>query len=667
MTIANDPVATHTERADGLDPVTFEVLKNAFGTICDEMTEQILRTCYSLAIFARDCSCALSDPKGNTVMHGSGDIAAHVGTLQFTARAIVDYFGDDIHEGDVFAINDPYRGGTHFNDVRIIRPIFHQGELICFAQANGHWSDVGGAVPGSMNSQAADHMAEGLRIPPVRIWDRGVYRRDIVELLASNTRAPDDIVGDAQAQNEATLVAQREIHRLIGRYGVAAVKAALLSVQDYVETLFRQELANLPDGTWETEDYLDLDRPDLPEGLIPIKVKMTIDGERVHYDLSGSHPAVHSFNNAAFGGAYSALLTGTKYQFPELPLNGGFNRAITVDFGEPGSVVNAVWPTPVAGFATGPFDKIMSSAMELWAEILPERAMAACFPVDYLLSGGRDTRKDGDPMFIWYDWNVGGWGGLNGGDGHNGTVPVYGGKCGVQSMESQERAAPVITSGFELATDSGGPGKHRGGLGAVKGHWLRDAAGIVLSYCNDRERSISWGMWGGAPSCPGGLWLHHSQGPESDREYLGAIFSNRPVDAGDRMERMSSGGGGLGDPLDRDVSDVCEDVLDEYVSVERARKDYGVVFSAVDRESCTCTVDEQATARERERIRAERASWLQADPEDIARQYRDGTLDALDLVRHYGVIVRWGTGELLPKTTQQFRAMLHRRMTPHWR
>ena len=195
-----------TERT--LDPVTFEVLKNAFVTVVDEMAEQILRTCHSFVIYSRDFSCALCDANGDTVMQGSQDIAVHVGTLHLKAKAVLEDFADDIHEGDVFAVNDPYRGGTHFPDVSLIRPVFADGEMIALAQANGHWADVGGSVPGSFDVGATDHFGEGVRIPPVRVVDRGVTRNDVIAMIASNSRSPGDIVGDCHAQIEATRIAE---------------------------------------------------------------------------------------------------------------------------------------------------------------------------------------------------------------------------------------------------------------------------------------------------------------------------------------------------------------------------------------------------------------------------------------------------------------------------
>ena len=643
--------------AKALDPVTFEVLKNAFSTIVDAMAEQILRTCHSFVIYSRDFSSALCDPQGNTIMQGSQDIAVHVGTLHLTARAVVDAFEGQMRPGDVFAINDPYLGGTHFNDVRIVRPIFHEGELLCLAESNGHWADMGGSVPGSFDVSARDHFGEGVRIPPVRIYDEGEYRRDIVRMIVSNTRAPDDAEGDCLAQVEATAVAEREVLRLVGKYGRDTVVTAFGEVQDYVERLTRKRLAELPDGSWETEDYIDFD-PAEGEGLVPVRVKLTIDGDTARYDLSGSHPAVGTFLNSGFGASFSGVVAGTKTFFPDVPLNSGFYRALDVDLGPAGSCVNAAWPTAVTGFCSGPYEKIMNAIFELWSQVMPERAMAASFNLEYLLVGGTDTRGGGDSIFMWYDWMAGGWGGRNGKDGSNATSPVFGVGLAVQPLEGQERLSPVVTSGHEILPDTGGPGRWRGGCGVEKGGRLTDVGSTVMSYCCDRARSVTLGIEGGLPSFPHGVWLND--------EFLGAVFSNVPVKAGDRFTRPSAGGGGFGDPLLREVDDVCEDVADGYVTVERALKDYGVVVRAVDAELAEYEVDGEATDRERAAIRGARRGWLEEDAESVASRYRAGEVDVFDAIRRHGVILDWGSGELLARTTEQFRAMLARRTVRHW-
>ena len=645
-----------------LDPVTFEVLKNSFATTVDLMAEQILRTCHSFVIYARDFSSALCDREGNTIMQGSQDIAVHVGTLHFTAKAVIEAFGDDVHEGDVFAVNDPYLGGTHFNDVRILRPIFAGGELIAWAQSNGHWADVGGTVPGSFDITAKDHFGEGLRIPPVRIWDKGRYLADVARLILSNGRAPSDTEGDLHAQAEATRVCEREILRLVDKYGRETIVTAFEEVQDYVETLTRRRIAELPDGEWETSDHIDYD-PNEGEGLVPIKVKLRIEGDSLHYDLSGSHPAVGTFLNAGFGSAISGVMAGTKTFFPEIPLNSGFYRAVQVDLGPVGSVVNAPWPVAVTGFCSGPYEKIMNAIFELWSRVMPERAMACSFNLEYLLVGGRDARSESEPFFMWYDWMVGGWGARNGKDGSNCTAPVFGVGLAVQPLEGQERLSPVVTTGHEIVTDSGGPGLHRGGCGVEKGGRLTQATSTVMSYCCDRARSITWGLDGGLPSNPHGVWLNRGS---DDERFLGAVFSNVPVGEGDVFTRPSAGGGGLGDPLARDPAAVREDVADGYVSLERARIDYGVVLRVVDAEIDSYEVDEAETAAERARIATARVGWLHEDAEAVAARYRAGELGVLDLIRRYGVIVDWGDGTLFPKTTETFREMLRRRSAAHW-
>jgi N-methylhydantoinase B len=595
-------------------------------------------------------------------MQGSQDVAVHVGTLHFGAQSIIERFKDDIHPGDIFGVNDPYSGGTHFNDVRIVRPIFVDGEIIAFAMSMGHWSDMGGTVPGSFDVNATQHFGEGFRMVPVKLWDRGVFREDVAELIVHNTRSPAANMGDMRAQAEATGVCEREILRLVDKYSKDTVVTAFDEVQNYVERLARKRIAELPDGEWEAVDYIDYD-PAHGEGLIPIKVKMRIEGDQIHYDLSESAPAVASFLNSGFGASFSGVVAGTKTFFPDIPLNSGFYRAITCDLGPEGTVVNAGWPVAVTGFCSGPYEKIMSAIFELWSTIMPERAIACSFNLEYLLVGGWDGRKDDRSFFMWYDWMVGGWGGRNGKDGANCTSPLFGVGLAVQPFEGQERLTPVVTSRHEIVTDSGGPGRFRGGCGVEKGGTLTQSDNAVMSYCCDRARSVAWGIAGGLPSTPHGVWMNKGTDRES---FLGAVFSNVPVVEGDSFTRPSAGGGGYGDPLDRPAEEVLEDVIDGYVSVERAAIDYGVVVSVIDADMDQYEFDAAATEAKRQEIRAARKGWLTSDPEQIAERYRSGELSAMDLVRQFGVIVDWGTGELFPETTRQFRELLQKRSAEYW-
>jgi N-methylhydantoinase B len=233
----------------------------------------------------------------------------------------------------------------------------------------------------------------------------------------------------------------------------------------------------------------------------------------------------------------------------------------------------------------------------------------------------------------------------------------------IQPLEGQERLTPVVTTHHAILRDSAGPGKYRGGCGVVKGGILTQNERSVMSYSCDRERSITFGIEGGLPGYPHGAWLNRGK---PSGKFLGAIFSGVPVKEEDEFDRPSSGGGGFGDPLERDPALVLEDVIDDYVSIERARKDYGVVLKAIDPENLQYEIDVEATERERVEIRAKRQGWLEEDPDLVAERYRAGEIDLLDTVRHFGVIIDQRNGQLLSKTTGQFREMMLRRSAAHW-
>ncbi len=645
--------------ASGLDPVTFEVLRNAFVTVVDQMAEQVRRTCYSFVVYNRDFSNALCDAKGNTVAQGNQDLAAHVGTLHYTCKAVVEDFGDDVHPGDVFLINDPYVGGTHFSDTRVLVPIFVAGELIAWSQANGHWADMGGSVPGSFDVSARDMFKEGIRIPPVKIWRRGEYCGDVAKLIAKNTRDPDAIIGDMDAQTQACKIAEREIMRLADKYGVNTIKTAFSDVQDYVERVVRRRLSELPDGSWETVDYVDQD-PTAEEGMIPIRVKMTITGDEVEFDLSGSHQTIGSMYNCAYGGTFAAIVAGMKTFFPDIPLNSGLYRTVTVTAPK-NSIISAEWPVAVSGFVM-PFEKIMNSIFELFSIIMPDRAMACAFNIEYLQTGGYDARSPERPYFMLYDWLAGGWGGRNGKDGLSATAACFGVGLMIQPVEGQERMCPVRTDEFEMVTDSAGPGEFRGGVGLEKAGTMLGVEDCVFSYFCDRDRSVVWGIEGGLPSRPHGLWLEQ----DGNDEFLGAVFSDVPVRDGAKFRRGTAGGGGYGDPLLRDPNKVLVDVEDDYVSIERAEKDYGVVIQVIDEELAQYAIDEAATTRARTEIAAQRNGWLEEDPESVAERFRAGDIDMYDVIRRHGVICNWGTGKLLANSTEDFRASMQRRSAAHW-
>lgn len=645
-----------------LDPVTFEVIKNSFITSVDQMAEQMLRTCYSFVIYNRDFSNALHDAEGNSIAQGNADIAVHVGTLHYTCKDVIRAFKGDIHPGDVYAINDPYAGGTHFSDVRLIRPIFDGDELIGFSQSNGHWSDLGGSVPGSFNVTAHEMFGEAVRITPIRIFSKGNFCSDVAGMIAANTRDPASIIGDIHSQAQATQVAEREILRLVNKYGRQQVLTGMEEVQNYVERAVRQRIAALPDGTWEATDYIDRD-PGGGEGMIPIKIKMTISGDEIIYDFDGSHSTISSIYNSAEGATFSAVVAGMKTFFPDLPLNSGFYRMIKV-IAPKGSVVSAEWPTAVTGFLM-PFEKIMNAIFEMWSQIIPDRAIACAFNLEYLLAGGNDLRKPEKPIYMFYEWLPGGWGGRNGKDGSDVTTACFGTGLMSQPSEGNERVNPTRADEFQILRDSPGPGKWRGGAGVIKGSTLLEADNTVMSYICDRERAVVWGIEGGLPSMPHGLMVEHVD--TGDTKWLGSVFSNYKINSGDRFTRPTAGGGGYGDPLERDPQLVLEDVIDDYVSIERAERDYGVVITAIDPDILEFSIDSDATAKARSHIRAKRKEWARIDPVVASNMFIKGEIDQMDAVRRYAVILDWGTGELMPQSTVQFRESFERRSVAHWK
>lgn len=642
-----------------LDPVTFEVLKNAFQGAVENMAEQVLRTCHSFVLYNRDFSSGLCDKNGDLVSHGRIDLSGHIATMHHTCKAVIKAFKGDMKPGDVFILNDSYQGNTHWSDIRVVRPIFYDGEIIAYTQSSGHWADVGGNVPGSFDVTATTYFSEGLRITPIRMWDGGKYLQDVATMIVSNTRVPHDSEGDLIAQNESTKVGERDLMRIIEKYGIDTVLTAFDEVQDYVERFVRSRLAEMPDGVWDRIDYLDEDYGNRGDGLIPVKMKMIKKGTQLTFDMEGTHPAVAMNVNSPIAGTYSAIITGVKMIIPEIPLNSGFFRAVDIKVPE-GSLVDARWPTACTGFVMT-FEKLINNVLSIFSEINKTRAMACSFNLDYLLIGGFDSRTGGTQPFMLYDWLSGGWGGRYNKDGESYSA-FFGVSLKNQPVEGQERLAPAMAIRHELESDSAGPGKYRGGLGVVKGYQFTTVVNTVASLVSNRARAVVYGEAGGLPSChvygkhtTGGVTTDHS-----------ATFANLKLSPGDTLVRPSGGGGGYGDPLERDPEAVLEDVIDEYVSIHRARVDYGVHVKEIDAQMCEYELDLDATEVERKRIRAERRGWLEEDPVAVVQRYKKGELEVHDLIRQYGIILDWDKDELLPNTTKQYRAQMQERSAIGW-
>jgi len=369
-----------------MDPITFEVLRNAFVAICNESGAMLYRVAYDPVIRdGHDLSVSLLTADGRLVAHGLQDQAAHIGTFESTAQTVLRE-AESIHPGDVFIFNDPYSGGTHTLDVRLVRPIFIDGELFAITTQLCHWPDCGGPIPGTFNPTATECYAEGLRIPPMKLYDRGQPVRATFELIRMNVRLATLRRGDIHAQYEAGRLVERRLNEYCRKFGKETVREAMEEFMNYSERLFRAGVADLPDGDYEFEDYGDVDvmHPELPR--IRVHARLSIRGDRVTIDLRESDPAPRGAWGFARPALLSAVYDGTMHCFPHLaPLNHGIIRSLEI-LSRPGTCVDVQEPTPVTGFAAGAYDKVDHVVMGCWnqalAQVDPKRVNAGSLNLD---------------------------------------------------------------------------------------------------------------------------------------------------------------------------------------------------------------------------------------------------------------------------------------------
>ncbi len=590
--------------AGEVDPVTFSILSSAFVSLVDEMVGALQDACLSFVIYVGDVSGGLLNARGELVAQGTRDVAVHVGALQPSTEAVIEDFGNvegGIEEGDVYAFNDPYRGGTHLPDMTFISPIFWDGNLIAFTATKGHWSDVGGATPGSMNALAVDIYAEGLVIPPLKVVSRGVIRHDVRNLIMANIRIPVNATGDLMAHIEAARVGERRLHALVLKYGLTTVLDSMAATLDHSERELAAEIRACPEGTWATEDFIDYD-PQAPEdGPVRVSLEMTIqhDPPKVIYDMRGSGPPVQSGMNGTHGSTFGALVAGTKYIFPKPLMNAAWSRIIEAVFPET-SVINAIRPYAVCGEVSGAYEKTTACIQRVWAEVLPRRSFAGNFNLEYVVAGGVDDRPGRhDSYFVYYHWHTGGWGGKFGADGRDCGSAIFGLGILNQSSEVIERMWPVTFDRLAPVTDSMGAGKWRGGAGLESVLRVENRGGVRLSYIADRGEDGPGGprgLFGGQDGIP--IRVVKNLG-KADAEELPIYFADHSIEQQGTFYHVSSGGGGYGDPLERDPEAVLEDVLDRYVSLESARRDYGVVIEARDVDLLDYRIDLDATRARR--------------------------------------------------------------------
>ena len=584
-----------------VDPITFEVLRNAFSAVCNEMALVVAKTAYSTPINeGRDFAGTVYDRNGKLVAQGETDLPAFVGLTMLTVPEVIRAIGrDTMRPEDIYMINDPYVASTHCNDIHLVKPIFHEGELVAFTSSTAHWSDVGGVAPGSLNCRARSHFEEGVRIPALRIYREGELNKDVLAILLHNMRESWERVGDLNAQVAAVKAGEARLHALIAKHGADIVLATMEEVQNHSERLARASWQSLPDGVYESSDRVDMDIHTGEPKVI--RLKLTIAGDHAIFDLTESDGPAESGINCTIAATTSAVFLGLASILPPMPMNSGIMRTIEIK-AKRGSIVWAQPPVAISGLAATSMECTIGCVVQALSEALPERGAATPFSVLNTVFAGFDTRPEFQSSFINYVWGFGGLGAVETHDGANVAGSPYTASTQNIPAELQERRYPVLWRIYECLQDSGGPGKSRGGAGLRQYVEFPYVAGTI-SCIGDRERFGPPGIFGGQEGATAGLVVNH--GTEQARD-IGIFSVNEPADVGESITFWSAGGGGYGDPLEREPERVVEDVRDAYVSLTSARSQYGVVVKEIDQRQLQYEIDEAATTALREEMRAQR-------------------------------------------------------------
>jgi N-methylhydantoinase B len=562
----------------GIDPITFQVLNNAFSSVVDEMAAVVQKCAFSLVVSeGRDYSGTICDGHGNLVASGSTDLPAHLGTIPFTVKGMLAWLGgeprDLFEPGDIVIMNDPYIGGTHNNDVRLVMPVFSDGDVVAFIQDSAHWSDIGGHVPGTFDPNARSSHGEGLIIPPFKIVRKGEVDRDLVRVVLRNVRTPEVAYGDLMAQIGAVRLGGSRFLELVDVYGLDLVRLEMAALIEYSERLLREEFAKLPDGTYGFHSWIDRDPGAESDDPVKVSLQLTIDQDRAVYDFSGSAPQAKGAINATIAVTASAAVLYTKGIFPWIPMNQGIFNAIDLIAPE-GSICNARYPAPVSGAAASVYPAVADCIFGCYLQLVPERSMAGMTGLVNTVSGGWDPRPGFEREFVVYIWLEGGWGGRPGKRDNHTAMNMFASSANNVPIEQLERLFPLMFDCYRFEPDSFGAGYHRGGPGVTKA-WHFTPGSAIFSSLGDGGCFGPWGYAGGKDAPVNEIV--YAPGTEEERD-LGMFATGELIER-DRVVRFfNSGGGGWGNPLSRPPQWVLEDVADELLTLAAAERDYGVVI-----------------------------------------------------------------------------------------
>jgi N-methylhydantoinase B len=545
-----------------VDPITFEVIRNALVAATDEMVLALRRSAYSTNIKTRsDFSCAFFDAELRAVAQGFTQ-PVHLGSMvEQTPRAVRDYGPENLGPGDVLITNEPFPSGVHLNDVSLISAVFAEGELLGYVANLAHHVDVGGGAPASVGS-FREVFQEGVIVPPVKIVERGRIVPDVFALILAQIRSKHETAGDFRAQIAANNTGVRRLQALVVRHGRAAIAETMRELLDYTERRTRAELAALPQGVWEAEGSVDTDG--YSDEPVRLRARIELRESGVHFDLDGSDAQRRAPVNSTYAQTFSACAYAFKCLIdPDLPVNDGFYRVISVD-APTGSVTNCTWPSPVVGgweTQTRLVDVIFRALLPALPERLPAGTKAMMCHAGF---GGVDAQTG--EYYCFLETFGGGYGGRAGSDGPD-AVQAHGQNTENAPVEETELNYPVRVMRLSLVEDSDGPGRFRGGLGLRKDFFFdRPTTFTVLA---DRTVRGPWGVLDGHDGRPA-EYLLIRDGVETA---LGAKTTIE-VQAGDVVSYRTCGGGGYGPPEERDPEGVARDVREGKVSLARAREVY---------------------------------------------------------------------------------------------
>lgn len=577
-----------------VDPITLEVVRNRLDVIAQEMQSTLLRSAYSSIIKeGLDASAALFNADGELVAQANA-LPVHLGSMgPVVTRILQVYPVSTMRDGDAFIMNDPYEGGQHLPDIVLVFPIFASGTVVALSCTMAHHQDVGGKVPGSLPQDATEIYQEGLIIPPLKLYDQGRVNETFMAILRKNVRIPDIVSGDLSAQVAAGQTGRRQVLELVASYGAETVVACMQALLDQSEALTRSRVAEIPDGVYTFQDYLDNDGIHL-DALVTLKATVTVSGSDLTVDFAGSAPQLKGPFNAVPSVALSAASYAVRViTDPAIPNNGGCYRMLTLKL-PPRSVVNPESPAPVNSRAVT-LRRMVEAILGALVKAVPHKLTAANNGHPLMMSiGGYDPRTDRR-----YVTSVVGTGGM-------GARPTKDGIDSIQTdtsnamnipVEAVETYYPIRINRFSLRNDSGGPGQFRGGLGFEYSFTLMEGDAWI-SHRGERHRTSPWGLFGGGP----GVRCRTEVIRASGSVEVIPSKADFPLSSGDRVDIYTTGGGGYGDPLLRDTRQVLEDVLRRRVSREQAYKEYGVVLDE------NGAVNEQATANHRARVKQTRGA-----------------------------------------------------------